>query len=425
MPDKSFRAPPSFWERFAFTRAWPFIFCCVLLLPFTSFRFRSIEQSNSVDWQILLRTIPLLVLGGWGFFWRFRRLFSLSLKSPGFLYICFLLWMTLSLAWSSDRLYGGYILLWLWGGYFSVFLMNPFGTGRQGLRAACETMGMIIIVVSLPLYLGGLTVVQGDEYFSNRFYGIFGHPVLFSLLCSVLIGVLLFSSLASLNRKTVVILLLLTFLLVSSTSRTGILSLALAASGCALCVCWTRIGPLKTIALAGVGVLVFIAVSSDILGELLTLGGNREAAETGTLTGRTDFWPAVFALCLQEPLIGFGVGSSKALLYRLGSGEFHPTYAHNQFLQTWLETGLIGLVLSSLTVVIGCLALIRRSWADFHAPLLGVFLLLYFIAASIPEVPFYNYSPYILAFLLTLSCYGHGAPLTAHGTHSATRLSQA
>jgi len=70
-----------------------------------------------------------------------------------------------------------------------------------------------------------------------------------------------------------------------------------------------------------------------------------------TFSGRTGIWEAAFGLGLERPFIGYGyrtfwVGESAAEVYRrLGAGLQHVGGAHNGYLDLWLETGLVGVLL--------------------------------------------------------------------------------
>ncbi|HEY9301648.1 MAG TPA: O-antigen ligase family protein, partial [Phormidium sp.] len=73
-----------------------------------------------------------------------------------------------------------------------------------------------------------------------------------------------------------------------------------------------------------------------------------------TLTGRTDFWPQLVDRIWRRPILGYGF--SGFWLPWLGDkdpsnnittigGYFRPFHAHNGFLDTAIQTGLLGLTL--------------------------------------------------------------------------------
>ncbi len=81
---------------------------------------------------------------------------------------------------------------------------------------------------------------------------------------------------------------------------------------------------------------------------------------TPTLTGRTDLWEASFELIQMRPLHGWGLRGS----FSPGSPirdmiVWDAPYAHNHWIDTMLEVGLIGTFLYTLTLV-------RTLWRSFQ-----------------------------------------------------------
>ncbi|GAA0714390.1 hypothetical protein GCM10009430_07520 [Aquimarina litoralis] len=87
-------------------------------------------------------------------------------------------------------------------------------------------------------------------------------------------------------------------------------------------------------------------------------------------------WDASFKLIKEAPLLGYGIGDANDVLIKKYN-ELNYTYnlenkynAHNQFLQTFLQTGIIGvMVLCGIFVVLAIR--MRRSRNEF-----SVFLIL-------------------------------------------------
>jgi O-antigen ligase len=80
-----------------------------------------------------------------------------------------------------------------------------------------------------------------------------------------------------------------------------------------------------------------------------------------TLTGRVPLWKALLLIGWKQPLLGYGFGA-----FWLGSGQMMPIeialmrlrfpwagHAHNGFIDTWLEVGLIGLLLIVMIIFLG------------------------------------------------------------------------
>jgi O-antigen ligase len=100
---------------------------------------------------------------------------------------------------------------------------------------------------------------------------------------------------------------------------------------------------LLAVAVAGIAVLLLEPHIEDIM-RLLSRSGDAQEIATGT--SRTHIWSVVKVLIAQKPSFGWGYGSSVFIMpqYARLMGHAAP-HAHNMFLQLWLTTGLVGLVL--------------------------------------------------------------------------------
>jgi O-antigen ligase len=102
-------------------------------------------------------------------------------------------------------------------------------------------------------------------------------------------------------------------------------------------------------------VLTLVAVPACTL--LLGIGGGalEEMGKDATLTGRTDIWRLVLNMA-GNPFFGTGFES-----FWLGSRAnrmwamyyFHPTQAHNGYLEVYLELGWIGIILLAAIIFAG------------------------------------------------------------------------
>ncbi|MGD0907696.1 MAG: O-antigen ligase family protein [Candidatus Acidiferrales bacterium] len=117
-----------------------------------------------------------------------------------------------------------------------------------------------------------------------------------------------------------------------------------------------------------VQLLVLVLVAAPACTLLLGIGGGalEEMGKDATLTGRTDIWKLVLNMA-GNPFFGTGFES-----FWLGSRAnrmwamyyFHPTQAHNGYLEVYLELGWIGIVLLAAIIFAGyrnALALLRSN----------------------------------------------------------------
>jgi len=103
--------------------------------------------------------------------------------------------------------------------------------------------------------------------------------------------------------------------------------------------------------------LVAVRLVTPSLQELLEM-----ANRSSTLTGRTDIWSAVLVSISRHPLLGYGfhgfwLGMKGEAANVILSLRWTPMYAHNGFLDLWLELGILGVV----TFVAGYLHLWKRA----------------------------------------------------------------
>lgn len=99
-------------------------------------------------------------------------------------------------------------------------------------------------------------------------------------------------------------------------------------------------------------VLVVSGIDSNMVFSLISRSG--DASEITSATGRVDIWVFIWNKIIDNPLLGYGYGSTKLLMpseFRTMMG-WTSTSAHNFFLQCWVTTGLIGLMLVIVAMVV-------------------------------------------------------------------------
>jgi O-antigen ligase len=96
-----------------------------------------------------------------------------------------------------------------------------------------------------------------------------------------------------------------------------------------------------------------------------------------TLVLRLAIWRVTLPMLADHPLFGAGIGGYQAVMAPYRTRNLHPEpYAHNIFLTTWSELGLIGLAAFTV-ILVGLLwraSRSLRSQTDLHRPLVwGIF----------------------------------------------------
>lgn len=123
-----------------------------------------------------------------------------------------------------------------------------------------------------------------------------------------------------------------------------------------------------------------------------------EVGRDATLSGRTDIWSAALSIGRERPLGGYGYGTWDAPagiqqkltpLLLASEGVFaEPTHAHNAFITSWLQLGLLGVVLAVCQFLVPSYFGIKAARTTGHyllrlGPLLfACFGLLYGLAES-------------------------------------------
>ncbi len=110
----------------------------------------------------------------------------------------------------------------------------------------------------------------------------------------------------------------------------------------------------STIILIGFIMIFSYLLVYDFDDILLKFSRNGSIDEIFTFTGRTDIWSAVWSESLKSPIFGYGYASTKMLLPQIFETDWgwSTVTAHNMFLQSLFATGLLGILLISMTLLI-------------------------------------------------------------------------
>ena len=133
---------------------------------------------------------------------------------------------------------------------------------------------------------------------------------------------------------------------------------------------------------------------------------------------RTVFFEDGMKIFARSPLIGLGLGSYENSIKSVQSFFYETKYAHNHYIQTLAETGIIGLVLF-LFMLFVCAAAIwfeRRKKEECHplTPALGA-ALVFMAGHALMEVNFsyYAYLPIAFAVIALIAlCCGDAIPVS-------------
>ena len=135
---------------------------------------------------------------------------------------------------------------------------------------------------------------------------------------------------------------------------------------------------------------------------------------------RTVFFSDGLKVFSKNPVLGQGIGSFETTIFSVQSFYYETKYVHNHYIQTLLETGIIGLLLFvGLIVLCAVLILRSRKRGDRHpfVPALGALLIFMAVHAAV-EVVFSSgfYLPLAFGvFALIGLCCGDALSLPKRG----------
>jgi O-antigen ligase len=198
------------------------------------------------------------------------------------------------------------------------------------------------------------------------------------------------------QRRSWIFVLMIGYLLfaghASSRSSTAILCLFLAITIYYLFI-YLR-GKMQTV----LRVTVLVAGSVAILALVLQLFGTSLQAlvaglygKDATLSDRTYLWADVMRIGMQRPLLGSGYGGFwiESLYEKLSPMvDNHPEEAHNGYLETFANLGLVGVGLLAILIVQSIRSAARTAHDDFEYGRIRLSLLITVVILNYSEATF-------------------------------------
>lgn len=238
---------------------------------------------------------------------------------------------------------------------------------------------------------------------AGRWRGIFTHKNQFSFFVSLAAIMSLYFG-AVIGRLRWLVLALASLLLVLSGGATGMIAF-IAHIFLVPLMRFLRAHYLLLTGLMLVGVPVLLALSGTLFvwyEEILAIFGR-----DGSLTGRTDLWDVSFILIEESPLLGYGIrGAFSGGTWASRAIGWGAEFAHNGWIDTALDLGIIGLALMIFSYARNVIRAIRyarrtRSMVGLY-PLTFLtfsFIMLYSTSSLISMVDFF----WIMYVAITLS----------------------
>lgn len=239
--------------------------------------------------------------------------------------------------------------------FFALCFYERFSAEDQ-LRLIYWT-GIVVVVSSLAMIvLLPQYATYGGSSGHGEWKGIFHTKNVLARACVFLLTPALFSyndrRISRVSRLSYVLVICLVIFM--SASKTGLIDAAACILFCFAIRFVSRVAKKEALFLLvfGVGVVAAATVIIIQYAPLILLALGKDS----TLTGRTDIWGAVMESIMKRPILGYGYGGfwwgTHGEAYNIDSrvGWMVP-YAHNGFLDIWLELGAVGLALVIATFI--------------------------------------------------------------------------
>ncbi len=261
-------------------------------------------------------------------------------------------------------------------GVFRAFLVEPiaiFYVGTAVLRSAADFKALLLAnalsasVFSLIVIVTFVRVLAGGHLIPSFAPGALGiNPNAVALylepIAAVALGFVLFASNRTSRWMALAVLAFVLPALACTLSRGALLAGAVLAVVAVLSVRDLRL----RLVLLGAAVVGALAVSQ--LPFVATRLANQLDAHHSTLVLRFAIWSATFKMLKDHFLFGAGISGYQTVMAHYRTRNLFPEpYAHNIFLTTWSELGLIGLAAFAV-IFFGLLWRAWRSAGSASAP---------------------------------------------------------
>lgn len=224
-----------------------------------------------------------------------------------------------------------------------------------GAASACA-FSLIVVVTFVGVYASGQLVTSnapGALGINPNAVALYLEPI-----AAVALGFLLFANSKASRWIAAVVLAFVLPALVCTLSRGALLAGAVLALVAVFSVrdVRLRLGLLATAVVGALALSQVPFVAARLAHQL--------DPHYATLALRLTIWTVTLHMLRDHPLFGAGIGGYQTVMAHYRSRNLHPEpYAHNIFLTTWSEVGLVG-VIAFAVILFG---LMWRAWRSFNS----------------------------------------------------------
>jgi O-antigen ligase len=289
-----------------------------------------------------------------------------SLKANSWL-ICLLLYSCASIFWTEDKARGLPIIVQLMT-IASIAIMS----GGVPLHAASLPLATLPLKLNLLLNAAVFLIEVPGGFAGQGFAGIYANPNFCATALFLISFFVLLEYKASGNRMMLFMIVCGIVMIIFTGSRAVLLALAIALAANLLPQAGKKRLFWPTVGLIAMFIYAYLYQAAQI-----TRIEDSGMVQTGKdiFSGRQIIWDHVLQRIQHAPWLGYGLGSVPATYG--GVHEYDGKSIHNLYLQTWYQTGLIGLMLLILTLRQKYRDLTNQngSAADGPAQLAGAYLI--------------------------------------------------
>jgi O-antigen ligase len=261
----------------------------------------------------------------------------------------FALWSLFSTFWSITPAYtfgGGFGLVALI--LFVAVSVEGIGLERLTLPIIWACGGLTVSALLLYAVAPSMAVAMLENGTTPRLAGITGSPNNLGRTAAIALFFIFFAvrnrQVKAFRPDIVAVALSALACLYLSWSRTSLVAVVVSIAIVLLRKRLLLILSGAVVSATGLLLLLLANVNWDHLVRMVSRKGSVQ--ELTTLTGRTAIWDYVWRSFLEQPLFGYGYGSTK-LLIPMGFRTIYDwttTSSHNMFLQALVSTGVVGTV---------------------------------------------------------------------------------
>ena len=283
----------------------------------------------------------------------------LNYKNTFFWLVLFVLWGALSIIWSISAIRTIIEFIQLTSCVIVYYLIKKIDNDNK--------LRVIRIAVITGTLIALLGIIQYIFVKPEMIVGTFPHHNPFGIYLSMLFITVWGYNLKNNSKENWLISLILMIALLLSASRGAIICTAIALPF--ILICTEKKDLLKQVSKTIICLMIGIALTYAVItcatiiqnykktgaininiNSQVSINANNlvraQDFETSAVGGRLEFWRVAYKLWLNKPVNGYGLGSYFSAYYiEYGGNNWYSRFAHNYYLQTAAELGIIGVIL--------------------------------------------------------------------------------